>query len=368
MKHFFSLLLACALLAGAAHAQPTYDLQFIPSVDENELVLRVQIRLQSGEAALGTANLKFSYDPAALSFPPDAEAQDGVDYTFFNFDGRSNPDYAPATVNSPAPNAISINIVHNAGAGTAVGTAFMDVAEVRLSITNSTATPNFGWDAQNTIAFGVDAQEWISGTFSNSENVSLPVEMTSFAVVADGGAVQVAWSTASETNNAGFDVQFAHKDSTRFQSAGFVAGQGTSTSSHAYALRFTPQIIGTYQVRLKQVDFDGAFVYTPMVEVAVTQLSSAADGSQVAHSLSAAYPNPFRQSTALTLQTVAAQHVSARLYNAVGQHVRTIWDAPVTAGSATTLSVSADELAPGLYVLRVVGETFTETRQVMVVQ
>ena len=90
------------------------------------------------------------------------------------------------------------------------------------------------------------------------------------------------------------------------------------------------------------------------------------EGAQVDHLLGAPMPNPFTERTSLVLQTATAQHVRASLYTTLGQRVQTLLDRPLAAGSAHVLAVSANGLAAGLYILHVEGETFSETRELVV--
>ena len=367
MKKLLSICAAAVLLWTADTQAQTVDLQFVPNIRQDTLVLRVQMRLQSGQSALGLANLKFNYDNAVLHFP--GTPVDSIDYRFFAFDGDTDPDYNPGTVTLPNPGSVSINVDHIMSTpGMLVGTSFLDVAEVYLKILDPNATPSFSWDESNTVAFEANTfNQWSKGNWTTASNVVLPVELVDFSVQADGNALHLTWTTASETNNAGFDVQYALADSGRFTSAGFVDGHGTTNESQKYVFRFEPGQVGTYRLRLKQVDFDGAFAYGPETAVTINLLTGV-DGQPVAYVLSDAAPNPFRTSTSLTLQTVKAQQVEAQLFNALGQLVHTVVDAYLPAGSTKRIVVDGAQLSPGLYMLQVKGETFSETRQIVLVR
>ena len=124
----------------------------------------------------------------------------------------------------------------------------------------------------------------------------LPVELTSFAATADGGAVVLSWTTASETNNAGFEVEHRSGDaagtamSSVWQRLAFVEGRGTAVEAQTYGFRAEGLAPGTHRFRLKQVDYDGVFEYSPEVEVVVEvprRLALEAPGTW-AHSLAMA--------------------------------------------------------------------------------
>ncbi|MEM8601015.1 MAG: proprotein convertase P-domain-containing protein [Bacteroidota bacterium] len=87
-----------------------------------------------------------------------------------------------------------------------------------------------------------------------------------------------------------------------------------------------------------------------------------------AFALSAAYPNPFTDAATLTLRVRDAQEVRAEVYDPLGRRVRVLMDGLAPANSAQTLSLTADGLPSGLYVVRVVGETFVATESVLLVR
>ena len=80
--------------------------------------------------------------------------------------------------------------------------------------------------------------------------------------------------------------------------------------------------------------------------------------------LSAAYPNPFRTSTALTLTVPTAQRVTVEVFDALGRSVATLFAGAVAAAEARPISLDAGALPSGLYVVRARGEGFTLTRRV----
>ncbi|NBC15802.1 MAG: hypothetical protein GVY18_00640, partial [Bacteroidetes bacterium] len=121
----------------------------------------------------------------------------------------------------------------------------------------------------------------------------LPVELTSFDATVDGEDVILRWATASETNNAGFDVQVLDADGAAksWSTLAFVDGHGTTTEPRSYHHRTATLEAGTHTFRLKQIDFDGAFEYSPEVEVVI--------GLPEQYVVEPAYPNPFNPEATL---------------------------------------------------------------------
>ena len=129
-------------------------------------------------------------------------------------------------------------------------------------------------------------------------DAELPVELTSFTSTLDKNSVTLNWSTATEVNNFGFNIERRSVNSqeataNNWQKIGFVAGSGTSNSTHKYSYSDASVVSGTYAYRLKQIDNDGTFKYSQSVQLEV-QLAPAAIG------LNQNYPNPFNPTTMIS--------------------------------------------------------------------
>jgi len=116
----------------------------------------------------------------------------------------------------------------------------------------------------------------------------IPVELTSFVATIDEADVTLNWSTATETNNQGFEVQRSTIN-IEYEKIGYVAGFGTTTDPKAYTFTDTDVSAGSYTYRLKQIDFDGSYEYSPELSVEVIP--------PIGYSLEQNYPNPFNPST-----------------------------------------------------------------------
>lgn len=196
---------------------------------------------------------------------------------------------------------------------------------------------------------------------ASSSDAALPVELTAFEAVLNGEAVVLRWATASETNNAGFEVEHRPAGPAgTWQSRGFVAGHGTTTEARAYTYSLDGLAPGTHRFRLRQVDYDGRFEYSPEVEVSVALTKS--------HVLSPAYPNPFNPRTQFTLALQQAQHVIVAVYDMLGRQVSTLHAGQMEAGVAHTLAFDAHGLSSGVYVIRVHAEHFEAVQRVMLMK
>ncbi len=204
-------------------------------------------------------------------------------------------------------------------------------------------------------------------TFDVLADATLPVELVAFDALVDGDDVVLRWETASELNNAGFFVEMAphdqftiDEDDLDYRQLGFVEGNGTTAFAQSYAYRVERLDPGRYAFRLKQIDFDGTFEYHPVVEVLVEVPTT--------HFLSAAYPNPFNPQAQFRLSVAQRQYVKVDLYNALGQMVGVLFEGPMDANVTETLTIDGSTLQSGLYLYRATGESFTESRLVLLVK
>ena len=186
----------------------------------------------------------------------------------------------------------------------------------------------------------------------------LPVELTQFEALIDGKQVLLQWATASEQNNAGFEVQ--QRSASGFETIGFVEGQGTTNNPQQYTYSTTQINAGTFAFRLKQVDFDGTFAFSDEIEVTIDAVQ--------ALSLSEAYPNPFNPVTAMTLSVAKGQRVSVDVYNIQGQKVRSLYNDYLAANQAYEIRFEAGSLPSGSYLIRASGDQEIASRLITLVK
>lgn len=191
---------------------------------------------------------------------------------------------------------------------------------------------------------------------------SLPVELTDFtAQVADASSILLHWETASETNNAGFDVEHQAPGASVFKPIMFVEGQGTTSRANQYQHRIEEAPPGTHRFRLKQIDTDGTSTYSPEVEVQVTL-----DQPLV---FEPPYPNPVRAQATVRFGTRDGGPARMELYDALGRHVRTLYSGETTGDEMHMHRIETSGLSSGLYLLRLTGPNGeTQVRSMTVVR
>jgi Secretion system C-terminal sorting domain len=203
-----------------------------------------------------------------------------------------------------------------------------------------------GQDIINAIAMRQGSQAYsaimdgirVSTTWDNL----VPVELTSFTATALNNSVALNWSTATETNNSGFELQ--RKDGPNdFTEIGFIPGFGTTAENKSYSFVDGNLATGNYTYRLKQIDFDGTFSYSNEVDVVIS--------SPAQFELAQNFPNPFNPSTKINFNLAVDSKVSLKVFNIVGQEVATLINSNLVAG-VNSINFDASKLNSGVYLYR----------------
>ena len=147
-------------------------------------------------------------------------------------------------------------------------------------------------------------------------------------------AVQLNWTTATETNNSGFEIQRTSplpspyqaeggKAGRGWETIGFVPGFGTTTEPKSYSFVDENVSTGIYKYRLKQIDFDGSFEYSNEIEIEV-------DFTPKDFVLYQNYPNPFNPATTIKFEipnvetTRRVVFTTLKVYDVLGNEVATL--------------------------------------------
>lgn len=207
--------------------------------------------------------------------------------------------------------------------------AGLDVSSILSSDINGVSRPQLKAD-------DIGAYEYKSTTGV------LPVELTSFTGNFSGKNVTLYWSTASENNNYGFYIE--RKTTGTFEQIGFAAGFGDSNIKHDYIYKDKSVHFKSAAYRLKQVDKDGSFKYSPEIQV---------NSIIIGYSLSDNYPNPFNPTTQMNYSISSDGQVNLSVFNITGQRVAVL-DNQYREAGAYSVSWNAIDFASGVYLVRIV--------------
>ena len=167
----------------------------------------------------------------------------------------------------------------------------------------------------------------------------VPVELKSFSASVKNNTVTLNWKTSTETNNRGFEVQRKTTNSD-WVNISFIDGNGTSTESHEYSYVDNGLQSDKYYYRLKQIDFNGSFEYSNVIEAEVN--------TPVKFELAQNYPNPFNPTTKIDFTIPASGNVILTVYNVLGQEITALVNGFMKSGSHT-VDFNASNLNSGLY-------------------
>jgi hypothetical protein len=208
------------------------------------------------------------------------------------------------------------------------------------------------------LAHNIDA---VFGDISISSLPALPVELISFnAQTNQVGEIILSWETATEVNNYGFEVERTSGNSElQWTTVGFVKGNGNSSSPKNYSFTDHPNYSSKYYYRLKQIDNDGSYEYSNLVEVIMNAPS--------VYALAQNFPNPFNPSTTIEFTIPEESRVSLIIYNALGQEVTTLNEGILAQGNHSVL-FDASSLSSGNYIFVLTGNSIANNSEFRIVK
>jgi hypothetical protein len=180
--------------------------------------------------------------------------------------------------------------------------------------------------------------------FANAQGtVSLPVSLLGFSVNPQSQEMLIGWTTSSEFNNRGFEVQRATRND-NWRAIGWVNGNGTTNSIHNYTLKDVNVATNVmYFYRLRQLDFDGRETFSKVVAGALKD-----DGAVVYE----VYPNPFRDITGIHYLISRPTVVSIEISDVSGRLIKKINQGLQDPGKYTIpFSATGDGTGAGLYLV-----------------
>ena len=197
--------------------------------------------------------------------------------------------------------------------------------------------------------------------FQNNAIVAgLPVELTLFTASIEEGIPILTWQTASEIQNAGFEVQHApgtRQDDHPFEVLTFIEGHGTTLEAQHYQYRAEELAPGHHRFRLKQIDFDGGFEIHPEIELVLEVPGT--------HGVSPAYPNPFNDWAQFSIIVSVPQVVQVSVYDVQGRLVDVLFKEELSANRVRYVELSGAAWPSGMYVYVVEGMNFRASGTVM---
>ncbi len=176
------------------------------------------------------------------------------------------------TLNSPGGVTISVDV-------TIIVDAWLDIEKILqltassiLFVTSNGSVTASGSGSSTKIRFGNGQAQWDSsdppligpGILDENSDGALPIELIYFEATKSNERTNLSWATASEENFDYFEIQRA-VGSTEFESIGEIPGTGKdSYEIREYAFLDEKPMNGLNYYRLKSIDLDGTFEYSPI--------------------------------------------------------------------------------------------------------
>jgi hypothetical protein len=221
-----------------------------------------------------------------------------------------------------------------------------------------------------------------SGVGTSSADIPVPVEVAVFTASIQNTAVHLKWRTSSEVNNYGFEIErrwcgegekggdgdwekrgngeTENRGNGEWEKIGFVEGHGTTNAPKDYAFVDSKiSVAGKYWYRLKQIDRDGGFRYSPAIEVGVEKPQR--------YELSQNYPNPFNPSTTIRFAVPEESFVTLTVHNVLEQTIKTFVNERKPAGFYEMV-FDASELPSGIYFYRLEAGSFQDVKTMVMVK
>ncbi len=187
----------------------------------------------------------------------------------------------------------------------------------------------------------------------------LPVELSAFTATANGKNVNLTWKTATEVNSYGFEIERTNSDAQQWEKIAEVNAHGNSNAPVSYSYTDENLNAGKYSYRLKMIDNDGSFTYSPVAEATVEQPNE--------YVLHQNYPNPFNPVTTIQYSLPVESQVTLQIYNITGELVSTLVNEKQTQG-AYNVNFDASGYASGTYIYRLVAGSFVQTKKMLLLK
>lgn len=170
----------------------------------------------------------------------------------------------------------------------------------------------------------------------NTNLIILPVSLKNFIAKKDGSKVDLTWTTSSEENNRGFEVQRSNNGSA-YTTIGFVNSLGNTTTEVKYQFTDPSPLPGKNYYRLRQIGFDNRITLSP---IRILDITKDLQDLQV-------YPNPAHN--VLTILNIKA----GNLLNVFDSQGRSVLSKRANNGQE---SITTEKLSSGIYILQVIDD------------
>ncbi|MGE5363843.1 MAG: T9SS type A sorting domain-containing protein [Bacteroidota bacterium] len=193
----------------------------------------------------------------------------------------------------------------------------------------------------------------------SSTSPPLPVELISFEAVPLNDLVELRWSTATEINVLGFEIQKRAVPSTEWKTMVFIESADRTNSPLDYIYCDTEPFGGrTVVYRLIEVTIDGK-------KNILAEKSAALMPDKFM--LYQNYPNPFNLSTKIKFSLTVKSHVLISLYDLLGRQAAVATDTDFPPGFHM-VEFNASALSSGVYFINIIAGDYISVKKAVVLK
>ncbi len=192
---------------------------------------------------------------------------------------------------------------------------------------------------------------------SEAAVIITPVEFISFSAIANESDIRLFWSTSTETNNSGFEIERSSGD--EWKAIAFIPGKGNSTVRSDYSYTDSNLKPAEYRYRLKQTDYDGSYQYSNVATAEITKYNQFV--------LYQNYPNPFNPSTIISYYIPEMSRVRINVYNILSQSVAVLVNENQDAGFHS-IDFNAGRLPGGVYFYQIQYNSYSKTKKMILLK
>jgi hypothetical protein len=197
--------------------------------------------------------------------------------------------------------------------------------------------------------------------YSNEIEILTPVELTSFTASISGGSIDLLWTTSTELNNRGFEIQRMLKE--EWEIITFIEGMGTTSEENNYKYIDNFKYVsvkGIVKYRLKQIDYDGACKYSDIIQIEM-------DFTPREYVLYQNYPNPFNPSTKIKFALPKNSQVNLTIYNSIGEVISVLLSEEIEEGYHEII-FNAFNFGSGTYFYRLQANEFVDVKKMILLK
>jgi uncharacterized protein YjiK len=202
------------------------------------------------------------------------------------------------------------------------------------------------------------------------EDISLPVELSSFTADLFGNHIWLEWTTESELENIGFEIYRSEKENGNYSIISSyidndeLEGLGNSSTGHRYSYLDDSVIPGqTYWYKLADQDIHGISTFHGPVSISINLNTNQPSVFQVFPN----YPNPFNPSTSIRYQLPVHSDVEISIFNNLGREIVTLVSEAQSAGHHQ-VEWDASGYASGIYYYVIKANSYQDVKKMVLIK